>query len=273
LLRPLLCLTFALVLASPVGAQKVLLQVRPRVGDTLHMRLDQEVQQSGTTREGQADTTMQVLSRLRVLSRSVVERSDPTATTVLSITDSVTVSTTGFSADAFEQARRSLQGQRMRMRVAADGAVAVLDGPDGASGELRGVLEQMPATLPREPIAVGAHWLRTMNLPLSGESAEKGAGVLRTTFHFDSLSRDQMLAYLSMRGVIAHAPDRDEHDGLRYDMSGTVIGSIVVDRRRGWMTSSRSVMTVHSVVRPPAGSAAQPMHFRMTVTQDLRTRS
>jgi len=48
-----MCLTRA----ADAGAQAVLLQIRPRVGDTLHLRLDQQTELTGMRRPGSTSTT------------------------------------------------------------------------------------------------------------------------------------------------------------------------------------------------------------------------
>jgi hypothetical protein len=58
--------------------------------------------------------------------------------------------------------------------------------------------------------------------------------------------------------------------GARFVTSSVLTGTMQVDRRRGWMTDSRTTVAVHSVATPPPGSTAQPVHFRMKITQWLR---
>ena len=76
----------------------VLLQVRPRLGDTLRMRLDQTAEMSGTTRIGSVDSTMTVTTAMHVRTHAIVQRSDDAGTTLLSVTDSVSLSVTGSRA-------------------------------------------------------------------------------------------------------------------------------------------------------------------------------
>src|SRR5204863_8706541 len=82
-----MCLTRALA----AGAQSVLLQIRPRVGDTLHLRLDQQTELTGLRRPGSSSSTS-VNTTMRVYSRATVEKSVPTATSVRAVTDSVQLS-------------------------------------------------------------------------------------------------------------------------------------------------------------------------------------
>ena len=68
--RASLATLLALALATPVAAQEVLLQIRPRRGDTLHVRMDQEVEMTGTARVGSVDSTMTMRSGMHVATRA-----------------------------------------------------------------------------------------------------------------------------------------------------------------------------------------------------------
>jgi hypothetical protein len=64
-------------------------------------------------------------------------------------------------------------------------------------------------------------------------------GVVRALFRLDSVSRDEKLAYISMRGdmkrdSVPAGPPR----GTRMHLNGTVSGELLLDRRRGWLTVS-----------------------------------
>jgi hypothetical protein len=54
-------------------------------------------------------------------------------------------------------------------------------------------------------------------------------------------------------------------------MTGSLDGYLIVDRERGWMTQSMSVLVVRSVIEPPAALGAPPMSLRMRITQRMRT--
>jgi hypothetical protein len=257
--------------ATAAPAQTVLLEIRPRVGDTLIMRLDQTVEMIGTTRVGKADSTMRVRSTMRVLARSVVLKSDAHGSLILSITDSVSMSSEGGSApNMLERASRTLEGQRVQLRLGRDGSAAIVGGDDGGSPELRAVVSQMPASFPPAPVSVGERWTRVMQLPVSGQQVPAG-GELHATFRFDSLSRDGDIAYLSMRGQLTRDSSAAQlPDGMMFRMSGWVVGALQVDRRRGWLTDARTTMNVRSVLTPPPGGDAQPMRFQMKITQRMR---
>jgi len=78
---------------------------------------------------------------------------------------------------------------------------------------------------------------------------------------------------VSLRGTLSRdgAADSTQH-GLTVAMTGAVVGSMVIDRRRGWLTDAHTTLTVRSTVapRPGAGAGARPMKLRMKVTQWLR---
>lgn len=263
----------ACCLAAPalLGAQGVRIELRPRVGDTLRMRLDQKVEMTGTTRLAGADSTMTVVTDMRLLTHAVVEHSDSLATTVLAVTDSVSITTTSNAGAApLEQARRRLEGRRIRLRVSPDGLTEVLPDPGSDDAELRSLFSQMPATLPKHAVAVGESWKRTMVMPIPGQSA-KGGGTVRAVFRLDSLTRGGDMAWITMRGSLARDSAPEMAPGVKFSMSGSVAGSMIVDRRRGWVTSSRATITVRSTMIPPATSASEPMRFRMKVSQWLRS--
>jgi hypothetical protein len=174
--------------------------------------------------------------------------------------DSTTVAT---------ETRRAMQGKRVRLRIAPDGATEVVDrGADG-SAELNALFAQMPATLPNNPVEVGARWSRVMMAPLGTAPDAKGAGKLQATFRLDSLSRNGERAYVSVVGILTRPPS--SNDGwATMTMSGSMTGGLVIDRRRGWISDARMSYVVHSVVTPNSGSTADAMRFQMKVTQWVR---
>jgi len=269
-----LALTLALVLGGPLAAQpaRVLLKIQPRAGDTLHMRLDQTVEMTGTTRVGDADSTMTVSSSMQVLSRAIIEHSSAWGTQVLAITDSVSFWPAPDARAAAQSA--AMRGQRVRMRVASDGAMSVTEDGRRESADVRHLFAQMPASLPREPVAVGAIWTRAMPLPEAADGV-KHAGTLQVQYRLDSLGRGGDLAYISMRGSISRdgaAPNAPR--GTRVATTGTVTGDMLVDRRRGWMTDSRVTVALRTIITPPEArvgrTGAYPMRIKLRITQWLR---
>lgn len=262
-------LALAFLAASPLAAQqRFLLQVHPRAGDTIRMRLDQQVEMSGTARVGGVDSTMTVTTAMQVHTRCVVQGSDAAGTTVLATTDSVRISSNGERPGEIERARRAIQGRSVRLHLTPDGAASVVDdGDETQSPELRAVFAQMPATLPPKPVSAGETWTRTMEIPSAGGGAG-GGGTLTATFRLDSLSRGGDVAYVSMRGSLSRPP---ASPAARVNMTGTVAGTMQIDRRRGWMTDARTTLTVNSLVTPPVAARGGPMRVRMKMTQWLRT--
>lgn len=262
-----ICLTRAVVAA----AQGVLLQIRPRVGDTLHLRLDQETELRGM--RGTSATT--VTTTMRVFSRAIVERSAPTATYVRAVTDSIRLTTSDERArNLQDEARQSLEGRTMTLRISPDGTVSVVDSTADASREVAEAVSLMPAAFPRGPIAIGYSWTREMPLPGGGRVTPGGAsasGWLHTKFRLDSLSRHGSIAYVSMRGEMSPDPDAAARGSVGPVLeNGTVTGTMLVDRARGWLTESQFTIVAHSVVHVP-GSDDTVMRFETRVTQRMKT--
>ena len=262
----------ASVLCASAGRaqQPVALRIDPPVGETMRMRLDQRVEMSGTTRVGTGDSTATVVSTLLVISRTYVERRDGDATVLLASTDSVLASSSGADSQSVAtETRHALLGKRVRLRIAPDGATEVVGGDVGGSTELNALFAQMPATLPDKPVAVGQTWSRVMVAPIGAGDAAKQGGKLRATFKLDSLSRNTDLAYVSVVGSL-NRPPTSKDGWATLEMSGSMTGGFVIDRRRGWISDARMTYMVRSTVAPNAGSTDDAMRFRMKVTQWVR---
>ena len=72
-------------LASPAGAQGVLLHVRPHVGDTLITHLEQQTEVSGVMRGASSATPRTVTTSVKLDSRTIVQSSLAASTVVLTI--------------------------------------------------------------------------------------------------------------------------------------------------------------------------------------------
>jgi Family of unknown function (DUF6263) len=259
--------------ASRLSAQTLLLQIHPRLGDTLRMRLEQTAEMSGTTRIGAADSTMTVTTSMRVLTHAIVQRREPESTTLLSVTDSVSLSVNGSrsaSPESMAAAARKLEGRQAVLRLGRDGSAEVVGGDRDLPPSLGALLAAMPASLPRTPVSVGETWVREMAIPgADGTRDAAGGGTLRATFHLDSVSRDDV-AFISVHGSIAREGDADGMPpGVKLSMRGTVQGEMRVDRRRAWVTQSHTTFTINSVMSPPSGSADAPVRVRMKLVQTL----
>jgi hypothetical protein len=271
MLGVVMCLTSEVV----AGAQSVLLQIRPRVGDTLHLRLDQQTELTGTRKNGGAGSVTTMTASMRVFSRAIVERSAPTATYVRAVTDSVRLTTSDERAFNLESdARRSLEGRAMTLRISPDGTVSLADTTDGTPPDVAYAVSIMPAALPRGPVQVGYTWSREMPLPGRGRIAPGGGsanGWLHTKFRLDSLSRSGKIAYVSMRGEMNPERDPGAAHGAGPELeNGSVSGTMLFDRTRGWLTESQFTIVAHSIVRVP-GSEDTVMRFETRVTQRMKT--
>jgi hypothetical protein len=264
----------AIVAPAAASGQAVVLRLEPRVGDTLHGRLDRQVEMAGPMRVAADDSTETVATTLPSPTQTGDSERDSARGGRLRTTDSVAVSSSGGDATRHaanaDRARSALEGQRVRLRVASDGATEIVAAA-GASPAAQAVLSQMPATLPRERVAVGEHWTRTMRMPGPPGASAAARGQVTTTYRLDSLGRDGSLAYVSLRGTVTR-PDGDapSSGAARMAGEGTLAGTLVVDRRRGWLAAAHTILTVRSTLRPPPNSAAQPMRFRMRIEEWLR---
>ncbi|GAC1654681.1 MAG: hypothetical protein NVS4B3_18900 [Gemmatimonadaceae bacterium] len=258
----------------------MLLEIRPHIGDTLHMRLDQETL---VTAFPEAGTPVTVSTTLLLLARAVAQQAQHDGTIVETVADSVSVSGSDpHVAAAREEIQRTLIGRHVRMLVALDGSAKLLDTPDHVTAELSELVALMPASLPRNPVRVGDVWTKTMDMPL-GVDATRPAPSLHATFRLDSASRNGDLAYVSLRGAIVRAglrtplaasPSRVQH----LEAGGSVASAMLFDRRRGWMTDARTTVVARSLVAQPRGTEGSkaaapvprpPLSVEVRVTQHL----
>jgi hypothetical protein len=262
------------VLLLPVGARgqeqaPVMLRLHPRVGDTLHSRLEQHTDVSATMTGSNPAPTRGITSSLTIHSRTIVRSVTPASTTVLTIVDSAIVTSTDeHAASMIAEAQRSLRGQQVVLQLGTDGTVESAHDARGAllPREVTDAMAAMPAVFPRNPVSVGQQWVREMPLPASGPLGARGSGHARAVFRLDSLQRGGSIAYVSMRGEIL--PDSTSQ-GVQ--LSGSIAGTMQLDRVRGWMTDSRFVVMLKSLVVPPAATGLAPMRFITRVTQQLHT--
>ena len=269
--RAALVVALALLPGAAV-AQPVLLQIRPHIGDTLRMHLSQTVEMTGTT-PGSAskDPARSMTTTIEIYTRAIAKQWTAGGTLMQTITDSVSM-TPGSPASLADLRRRSSLGKPAWIRVSGDGAVEVVD--DGnPSSELRHLFGEMPAMLSRAGVAVGQKWTREMHIPLSGEQG--AMGTVRATFQLDSLSRTGDLAFISMKGTLSRVSlPGVVASSAAYDASGTLTGTIQIDRRLGWITDSRSTIAVRSTVVAQAARKGEsqrgPMLVKTRITQWIR---
>jgi hypothetical protein len=250
------------------AAQSVTLQIHPRHGDTVHTRLEQRMEVTAADMAGHARGRPLVTS-VAIYSRTIVLSSMPANSTVLTVVDSALMHTTdSHGAEQVDAAERMLQGQRIRLQLAIDGSVENASDAGGrpVARELADAMAGMPAIFPRHPVRVGEEWTREMPLPTSGPFGARGLGYVSARFRLDSLVQNGRIAVVSMQGVIRPASSTD---GVQ--LSGSIGGTMHLDRARGWMTGSQVTVVVRSVVTPSPGTGRGPMRFVTRVTQRLRT--
>jgi hypothetical protein len=208
---------------------------------------------------------------IEIYTRAIAKQWTAGGTLMQTITDSVAMTPASPAALA-DLKRRTSQSKPGLIRVSGDGAVEVVD--DGApSSELRHLFGEMPAMLSRTVVAVGEKWTREMQIPLSGEAGAMGS--VRATFQLDSLSRTGDIAFISMKGSLSRISlPGAVPQSAAYDASGTLTGTIQIDRRLGWITDSRSTIVVKSTIAPVAARKGQaergPMVVHTRITQWIR---
>jgi len=236
------------------------------------MHLSQSVEMTGTTNRGGRDAPSESrTTSIEVFTRAIAQQWTSSGTLMQSITDSVAMSpaSPGSLADL---KRRAMQSKRVWVKVSTDGAMDIVDDSDPDS-ELRQIFGGMPAMLARGPISVGEKWTREMQIPLTGDPGAVGS--VRATFRLDSLGRNGDVAYISMRGTMSrvNAPSPPA-PGAGYATSGTLSGSIQIDRRLGWITDSKSSIIVRSTIAAVPGRnglpQGAPMQVRTKITQWIR---
>ena len=248
----------------------VLLQVKPNPGDTIRVRLDQTVEMSGPL--GPDGRTPVESGTLVLLATLAVESVDHEGATIVSATDSLRVNAPPNSASSAVLAWAAVAANRaVRFRVAPNGAAWVPTGR-GRAVPSAALATQMPATLPTRPINRGTTWSSNLSVPLASSVDPGGTAILVAQFTFDSLSRSGELAFLSLRGRLmkSETEDKEKKNGQSVvETSGTVVGSVTLDRRRGWITDARTTFSLYSLVTSADGSKP-PVRVRMTISQWMR---
>ena len=261
------------IATSEASAQKsVMLQLRPRVGDTISMRLDQRTELVGRRADPKGSTSSMV-NTITTFSRAVVESGVATSTTIVAITDSVLMSSNDQNGKGpAPTTQRQLQGQRVRLQVAPDGSIGMpADGTTPAKGMSR-TASLIPATFPTKAVAVGEKWVREAPLPAgTSQLGTAIVGWVQATFRLDSLTRGGELAWVSMRGALHPDPASTKMEGVATVDDGNVEGYMVIDRNRGWLTESKFSIVAHSSLRQPFGMTGPPMSFEIRLVQTLRT--
>ena len=187
---------------------------------------------------------------------------------LLALTDSVIVSGSDERAKAVAaETERQLAGKQMRVRMAPDGTVSIAEPQANISREVTDLVSIMPASFPRGSVAVGDTWLREMPIPPSPTMGVPLGGMVKAAFKLDSITSDGNVAFLSMRGTMHPLADAIASSDPRA-LVGSVNGSMVVDRRRGWLSESRFRIETRATL--PAVGTVAPMQFRLRITQHMQ---
>lgn len=266
----------ALAIVAPAAARAqavaakgnpVALEVRPHAGDTVSVRLEQRVEMTGTRRIAGRDSTARVTSSMVMFARTIVESVTAEHSIVATHVDSVQLETSDDHAQAMRaDAIRALTGTTSRLRILPDGTGQHIDSAAGALSS--NLVAVMPATLPGNAVAVGGKWTRTMPIPAT--NAARGAGEVRATFRLDSLTAGGRYAWISMKGSMRRdkrAPVGGSGESAG-EVSGLLAGVMTLDRRRGWIITALTDMTVHSTVTTP-GAPSVPLHVTVRVIQKM----
>ena len=253
-------------LAQPLAAQRILLQIKPHVGDTIKMHLTQTIEMTGTRSNASADSARKLSTTTEVFSRAVPYQWTAGGTLIHAITDSV-------SSAAVAEGGTPVNTRNVRppapavLRVAQDGAIEVVDDGDPSS-EIRDIFAEMPSMLPRNPVSVGEKWKKEMRIPLTGDPGSNGT--VKATLKFDSLSRNEQLAFISIRGTISRVTGAGRRASRsNYHTSGTFTGTMQIDRALGWITDSKSVISVRSEIadeHSSPGKTAKPLQVQTKVS-------
>lgn len=164
------------------------------------------------------------------------------------------------------------EGRQTRVRVTTDGTMMVNDLPPGAL-TLGTTLAAMPGMLPAKAIVVGEEWVRDIPIPSLPIGGMRADGTLRATFRLDSVTKAGRIAWVSMNGTLSR--DGSGHDlpvGTRVVTAGTIVGHLVMDRVRAWITDAHTVIDVESEVSRGPGMSGAPMLLNIRVTQRVRVR-
>ena len=253
----------ALLAAAPASAQRVRLEIRPQVGDTIHMQLDQEIEMSGTSPDAVGAPPKSMIGSTHVRTRAIPLRRLVSGSLVLAVTDSVAIAPMGWTR--VPATPRAVQGARMTMIVRLDGAMEVIDTGEH-DGETSPFFAPTPPMLPDAAVNVGGRWTRSLDLPIGIGSG--GMARVQANFRLDSLSGNGDIAYITMNGTLSRIGTPSRGGGSQRS-TGTLSGRMQLDRRLGWITDTYLVLNVRTVITSgqPGSQAAQ---VQMKVTQRLR---
>ena len=264
--------------AARTSLDGVRLMVRPRVGDTLRLMVEQTITTSQRRDANSAPVYGPLASRatlrstrIQLFAHSLVEAADLSHTTLWVHSDSLVVGS-GDAPDGARPVSTPIFGQTMRMKVTPDGAMRVIESSDG-DADLGATLTSMPGLLPAAPVSVGSEWTRDMRLPSLPVAGYRVDGVVQARLRLDSLTRDGRQAWISIEGTLHRdGPLRDLPAGTRVVTAGTMRGVMRVDRERAWIMDARTVLEVQSEVATSPAGATPPRVFDLRIVQRVQVR-
>ena len=163
-----------------------------------------------------------------------------------------------------------MRGQRVRFRVSPDGTVGMVD-DDGATREVAQVVSLMPAAFPKGAIRVGESWIREMPLPAGLQLGAQLSGKLHVDvpLRFADARRRLGVRLDARRDAAGDRARRRRR--ARCSRTGMVNGTMLVDRKRGWLTESWFNIVVSSIDHAAAvDGRSLSMHMQMRITQHMR---
>lgn len=284
--------------SRPGETDRISLVVRPHVGDTLWLRLEQTMETRSvplTESRRQAnsagtigprapairgpeygpvrDASISQTTWMRLNAHSLVESSDLKATWLSATTDSLFVRTgSGGQLGPERAVMLAPEDRRTRVNVTPDGAMSIVD-VRANTAVLAASLSGMPPMLPGRAVSVGDQWERDIVLPSIPVAGLRAEGVVHARFRLDSLSRSGRMAYVSMSGTLTRQGGaRDLPPGTHVATSGVLSGYLILDRTRGWITEAETVIQVQSDVTPASGDEAKARSLDIRLLQKVRVR-
>ncbi|MEO7996193.1 MAG: hypothetical protein ABI852_02045 [Gemmatimonadaceae bacterium] len=274
--------------------ERITLVVRPHVGDTLWLRLEQTIETRSVpvneTRSANGaigsrapasrrpeygpvrDLSITQSTVMRLNAHSTVESSDLKVTGLNVVSDSLHLRTgTRGQLGPERPVQLSADNRRTRVNVTPDGAMSVLDARGATTTAIAAGLSAMPPMLPLKSVAVGEGWERDIPLPSIPMTGVQAEGVVHAQFRLDSLTKAGRFAYISLAGTLRReGAARDLPPGTQVATAGVLRGYLILDRTRGWITEAETVIEVQSDVTPRPGDAAQSRSLDIRLVQRMR---
>lgn len=292
--------------AAPVDAQsrakpeaeRISLMVRPHVGDTLWLRVEQTMETrsvplSESRRRANSanaigprapavrgpeygpvrDPSISQTTYMRLNAHSLVESSDLKSTWLAAITDSLFVRTgAGGQLGPERPVFLPAPDRRARVSVTPDGAMTIVDVRANTAALAAG-LAGMPPMLPGKSVLIGEEWERDIALPSLPVAGLRAEGVVHVRFRLDSITKAGRLAYVSLAGTLKReGAARDLPAGTQLATSGVLRGFLILDRTRGWITEAETVIQVQSDITPGSADESKARSVDIRLRQTLKVR-